>query len=367
MKTLFLLSGLQVGGTETKSVKIVNELVKRGRSVALAYLQGPEDLLPEINSDVKTTCLKRKGRFSLTALRNLRRLVSENDIELIVCMNEYPLLYAATLKLFLGFDSLKVLLAINTTEFQRVRDRLFMLIYSRLIRHIDGVVYGCEYQRRLWQERYRLGEVESRVIYNGVNSEFFDRTRSIDSLRGPLGLADTFVIGCVGRLDGEKNQSALLSVAAQLNSEAKRCDVLLVGAGPAMDQLRRQADDLGIGDRVHFLGRMKDVRSALKTMDVFVLPSIAVETFSNAALEAMAMSLPVVLSDIAGAPEMVVDGENGFLYKKDDLDCLANLLVRLRDDVALRKNIGRNAREAVARQFDINKMYDAYQKLLGDR
>jgi glycosyltransferase involved in cell wall biosynthesis len=364
MKTLFLLSGLQVGGTETKTVKIVNELVKRGRSVSLAYLQGPEHLLPDIRSDVITTCLQRKGKFSLTALRNLRQLVTENDIELIVCMNEYPLLYAATLKLFMGFDNLKVFLAINTTEFKRIRDRLFMLIYSRFIRGINGVIYGCEYQRRLWQERYRLGGVESRVIYNGVNSEFFDRTRTSDDIREQLGMSDSFVVGCVGRLEREKNQSALLSVAARLNSEAQRCDVLLVGAGPALDQLRQQANDLGIGDRVHCPGRMKDVRSALKTMDVFVLPSIAVETFSNAALEAMAMSLPVVLSDIAGAPEMVVNGETGFLYEKDDLEQLADLLIRLRDDTTLREEIGRNARDAVARKFDINQMYDAYEAVL---
>jgi glycosyltransferase involved in cell wall biosynthesis len=162
----------------------------------------------------------------------------------------------------------------------------------------------------------------------------------------------------------EKNQSALLSVAARLNSEAQRCDVLLVGAGLALDQLRQQANDLGIGDRVHFPGRMKDVRSALNTMDVFVLPSISVETFSNAALEAMAMSVPVVLSDIAGAPEMVVNGETGFLYERDDLDRLSNLLVNLRNDAAMRESIGRNARGAVVRQFDINKMYDAYQSLL---
>ena len=365
MSALFLLSGLQVGGTESKTVKIVNELASRGRQISLAYLQGPEHLLQDISDEVITTCLQRKGKFSLRALRNLRQFVINNNIDIIVCMNEYPLLYAAALKLFCGYKDVRVVLAINTTEFKRRRDKFFMFLYSRLIRRIDGVIYGCDYQMRLWQERYRLAGVDSRVIYNGVNLEQFDRNKISDDLREEFALNDSFVIGCVGRLDREKNQSALLSVAARLNSETQRCDVLLIGAGPALDQLRQQAIDLGIGDRVHFLGRMKDVRSALKTMDVFVLPSIAVETFSNAALEAMAMSLPVVLSDIAGAPEMVVDGETGFLYEKDDLERLTNLLVRLRDDAALRENIGQNARETVARRFNINQMYDAYQKLLG--
>jgi glycosyltransferase involved in cell wall biosynthesis len=170
----------------------------------VAYLKGPDDLISEIASDVTTTCLHRKGKFSLAALRNIRQLTIENDIELIICMNEYPLLYAAILKLFLWFDNLKVFIAINTTDFNRVRDRLFMLIYSRFIRRIDGVVYGCNCQRKLWQERYRLGGVKSRVTYNGVDSDYFDSNGTIDDLREQLGLADSFVVGCVGRLDRKK-------------------------------------------------------------------------------------------------------------------------------------------------------------------
>jgi hypothetical protein len=133
-----------VGGTEANSIKIVNELAARGSSVDLAYLQDPEHLLPKIGTGVTTTCLQRKGKFSWRALQSLRRLVTEGNIELIVCMNEYPLLYTATLKLFMDFDHCKVILAINTTESKRVRDRLFMLIYSRLIKRIVGVIYGCD-------------------------------------------------------------------------------------------------------------------------------------------------------------------------------------------------------------------------------
>lgn len=364
MSTLFLLNGLQVGGTETKSVKIVNEMVARGRSVNLAYLQGPEHLLSEISDSVKTTCLKRRGKFSWNALNNLRRCVISDDIEMIVCMNEYPLLYAAILKLFFGFNELKVVLAINTTDFKRFRDRLFMLVYSRMIRKMDGVIYGCDYQRQLWQARYHLTGVESRVIYNGVDTKYFNSLQPKEDFRDKLNLGDSFVIGCVGRLDQEKNQIALLKAAAELNIDEKRCDVLLIGSGPKVNQLRRKAAFLGIEDRVHFLGRMKDVRGALRAMDVFVLPSIAVETFSNAALEAMAMSLPVVLSDIAGAREMVIDKQDGYVYRKDDLEGLVNLLKSLRNDVVLRERIGMNARNSVVRKYSTNQMYDAYDRLL---
>jgi glycosyltransferase involved in cell wall biosynthesis len=364
MSALFLLTGLQLGGSEAKTVKIVNELAGRGRRVSLAYLQGPEHLLHEISDSVTTTCLQRKGKFSIRALKNLRRFVTDQDIDVIVCMNEYPLLYAAALRLSSAHGNVRVVLATNTTEFERRRDKLFMLLYSRLIRRIDGVIYGCEYQMRLWQKRYRLARVDSRVIYNGVSLEDFDRNRIDDDLRTEFALNDSFVIGCVGRLDREKNQTALLTVASRLGSASRRCDVLLVGAGPVRETLQRQARDLGIEDRVHFTGRMSDVRAALKSMDVFVLPSVAVETFSNAALEAMAMSVPAILSSIAGAPEMIVDGETGYLYEKNDLDRLSDLLIMLRDNEDLRTKVGHSARESVERRFSIERMFDAYDSLL---
>ena len=123
MRALILLSSLSVGGTEQKSVKLANEFVARGEAVCLAYLQGPAILLPEIDKRVPTASLHRSGRISLTALRNLRRFIAEHDISVVLCMNLYPLLYAALLKLFFAHRSLKIILAINTTEFGRKRGR----------------------------------------------------------------------------------------------------------------------------------------------------------------------------------------------------------------------------------------------------
>jgi len=366
MKALILLDALAVGGSETKSVRIVNELVTRGRSIHLAYLKGPAILLPKIDERVPTACLDRKGKFSFTALRNLRDFIERHDISVVMCMNLYPLLYAALLKLFSRHRSLKVILAINTTDFERKRDRWFMLIYAPLIRRIDAVIYGCKHQMNSWQRNYRLQGIRSEVIYNGVDSDFFDPAMSPGDLRQELGIESSFVIGCVGRLDPEKNQSALLKVVARLNCEAQRSDVVLVGTGPERERLEKLSQDLGIKERVHFLGRMDDVRKALATMDVFVLPSVSVETFSNAALEAMAMSLPVILSDVAGASEMIRDSDDGFLYERYDTAKLGNLLERLRIDPELGRRIGRKAGNRARSQFGILQMFDNYEALLSE-
>jgi glycosyltransferase involved in cell wall biosynthesis len=280
-------------------------------------------------------------------------------------MNLYPFLYVASLKLFSSHRSLKVILAINTTEFERRRDHWFMLIYGPLIRRANAVVYGCQFQMKLWQRKYKLSRVRSIVIYNGVDSVVFDPASSPGDLRKELGIEDSFVIGSVGRLDPEKNQSVLLEVAARLHSDSQRIDVVLIGTGPERENLEKLSLDLGIRERVHFIGRMDDVRSALATFDVFVLPSKSVETFSNAALEAMSMSLPVILSDIAGASEMISDGDDGFLYDKSDTAKLESLLERVKNDAELRRRIGQRARIRARSQFSIERMFSDYENLLG--
>jgi hypothetical protein len=95
--------------------------------------------------------------------------------------------------------------------------------------------------------------------------------------------------------------------------------VVIAGGAFLIDQLKRRAVELEISDRVHFLGETDDVRPVLAAMDVFVLPSIAVESFSNAALEAMSMGKPVILSEIGGAREMINDGVEGYVVSPTEL------------------------------------------------
>jgi glycosyltransferase involved in cell wall biosynthesis len=111
-------------------------------------------------------------------------------------------------------------------------------------------------------------------------------------------------------------------------------------------------------------GTLDDVRPALELMDVFVLPSVAVETFSNAALEAMAMEKPVVLSDLGGAREMIVDGSSGYICRRGDLESLTVQLSRLACDKNERHRLGQNARKRVAEEFSLSGMVGSFEALL---
>jgi glycosyltransferase involved in cell wall biosynthesis len=178
------------------------------------------------------------------------------------------------------------------------------------------------------------------------------------------------VIGSVGRLAPEKNQVAIVRAAAQLRRSGAEVRVLLAGDGPMREEIVSEAGRLGIEERVTLAGEVTDVRPLLAAMDVFVLPSTSVETFSNAALEAMAMSLPVVLSDIGGAREMVAEGTEGFIIPPGDDAALRHALEQFSCDPARRQRMAAAARARVEREFSFGRMVEAYRALIapaGDR
>ncbi len=131
---------------------------------------------------------------------------------------------------------------------------------------------------------------------------------------------ESLLIGTVGMCRPEKNQEVLLTTLRRLRVARVDAHLVIAGDGPlrAATQAARGASSRS-PDRVHFIGAVEDVRPVLAALDVFVLPSIAVESFSNAALEAMSMGRPVILSDIGGAREMIHDGVEGYVVSPTEL------------------------------------------------
>ncbi|MET0534717.1 MAG: glycosyltransferase, partial [Steroidobacter sp.] len=176
-----------------------------------------------------------------------------------------------------------------------------------------------------------------------------------------------FVVGTVGRLAPEKNQLPLIDAVAKLRATQANIHLVLVGDGPMRATLERAASERGISNAVTFTGALTDVRAALKLFDVFVLPSFS-ETFSNAALEAMAMQVPVILTRTGGAGEMIAEGREGYIVDVEELSQrLPVLLDNLRTDNVLRTRMAAAATARAQQTFSWEGMLSAYQNLLGPR
>jgi glycosyltransferase involved in cell wall biosynthesis len=367
LATLFLLSNLSIGGSERKTVRVVNALRRRGLDVHLGYLNGPETLRAEIDPVVPIVCLERHGKFSWAALRRLKAYVKTHEIARIVCVNLYPLLYASALRLAMGVKAPSYVVTVNTTYFLNSKEAISMLIYAPLMWKADKIVFGCKFQHRYWMNKYRLQNDKCDHLYNGVDENYYSSStieKSVGAMRHSLGLNENdFVVGTIGQLRTEKHHQDLISAVHRLRRQGIPATALIVGGGPEADALRKLAGELGIEAHIRLIGELQDVRPALLASDVFVLTSLS-ETFSNAALEAMAMGKPVVLSDTGGAREMVWEGINGYLFPATDVAKLASVLSTISGDVLAMQRMGEEARRVAVEKFSFTCMVDGYEKLV---
>ena len=200
------------------------------------------------------------------------------------------------------------------------------------------------------------------VIPNGVPLESFQPGNRAEAraLLG-IGLSKT-IIGTVGRLQPVKGIHDLLKAFAHLVTGHPEAILLVIGDGPQRTQLEALAQELGISQRVHFLGNRTDVSRLLSGMDIFVLPSVW-EGMPNAVLEAMAVGLPVVATAVGGTPELVVDGVTGLLVRPRDPLALAETLAVLLRDSDQRRKMGRAGRERVVQCFGVERVVEQTERL----
>ncbi len=188
--------------------------------------------------------------------------------------------------------------------------------------------------------------------------------------RARLGLPAGFVVTVIGRMVTDKGIPTVLDVARMLPEGFSVC---LVGDGPWFETVQSDHQDLLLNARVVLLGQRDDVRSILQVSDAFLFATLH-ENLSNALLEAMAASLPTVATNVGGNPEVVLDGETGFLVSPGDAETMTDRLVALRDDAALRRRLADNGRRRAETAFSperiygrLANLYDSLLRTRGDR
>jgi glycosyltransferase involved in cell wall biosynthesis len=363
---MFVLASLGVGGSERKIARMANRLKDDEVQVTLACLNGPYTLESTVRRDVPLHKIERRGKFSFSAVWRLRRLLLQERPATVIAVNLYQALYVACATSLLSHRPRTVAL-VNTSTFRAgVRKRLYQMVLSRF----DLTVHGSQAQRRHWVDDKRRAHDNSIVIYNGVDSAHFEPVIAHEAakrLRAQLGVSpQALLIGTVGQLRHEKNQEVLLTTLRHLRVARVDVHLVIAGDGPLRDFLSRRAVELEVADRVSFVGELDDVRPVLTALDVFVLPSTEVESFSNAALEAMAIGRPVILSDIGGAREMIDDGVEGYVVSRTELAArLPALIAALYADRRKRQQMGNAARLRAETRFSVGAMVAAYRAMLG--
>jgi colanic acid/amylovoran biosynthesis glycosyltransferase len=205
-------------------------------------------------------------------------------------------------------------------------------------------------------ERYGLRQQKAFINYPAIDVEQFVRRQPYTSKsQGP------YCILSVGRLHWKKGLEFGLLAVYQLVQAGLDVQYQIIGAGEEEDKLRYLINRLGLTDRVVLSGRQpaEKVRQALEEADIFILPSLS-EGLSNAALEAMAMEIPVVSTTAGGMSEAITDGQEGFLVSPMQPDMMVAKLKKLLDQPKLRMQMGQAGRKRVVEQFHLHRQINCF-------
>jgi len=224
---------------------------------------------------------------------------------------------------------------------------------ERVLAHLPGTIVTVSHDEDAVGRRARIGRRQSRVtIHNGV-ADVSDGLLACAEREPPL-------IISVARFEAPKDHKTLLHALAQLLDLDFRLQ--LVGDGPDLAAARRLVSDLGLQDRVEFLGHRHDVADLLSHAQVFALSSRS-ESFPMTVLEAMRARLPVVASNVGGISEAVVDGHTGVLVPIGSADAWADALKHVLVDSETRDAMGANGRDRYLECFGHDRMLDRVTSL----
>ncbi len=233
-------------------------------------------------------------------------------------------------------------------------DRYLARRTERIVTNSSGVVEYCV-AHGIDQEKFV-------VIPNGVPLAEPDG-RSRDEVLGSLGLSpDVRLIGAVGRLWPQKRYKDLIWAADLLKVIRDDTHLVIIGDGPERERLERYCRDVAILDRVHLLGHRSDVARLMPHFNCFWLGS-GYEGQSNALMEAMALGLPVVVTNIPGNRDLVEHDVTGYLVPVGDRAGFARYTQTLLEEPAVAQRLGAAARQRMREQFSVEQMVERYADL----
>ena len=369
-RVLQLIGSFHNGGSERQAVQLSRLLIADGSyDVSIATMNREGVLLDEVSSfyDAEIAEYKIDSFFSTGFLKQARRcakFINDNKIGVIHTHDFYTNVFGMAATFFAR--NCKFVASKRETGGMRtaMQDRIEGIAFGRA----DAIVANSKAVQTYLADRGTSSD-KIRLIYNSLETEQFSKTAVRVNAVTRLGLpdrADIKFVTIVANLRHDvKNIPMLLRAAAQVNDA--NVHFIIAGEGELRSSLEAMAAELGVADRVHFIGRCDNVAELLAISFAGVLTSKA-EGFSNSLLEYMAAGLPVVATNVGGAAEVIVEGENGFRVASDDDAALAERLTALAIDPKMAAEFGKKGKDLVEHRFSLDAQlrntFDLFNEVL---
>ena len=362
MRLLFVLGGLRIGGYEVLSVKIANELAERKNEVAIISLSSDSKILERVSANVKIHFVTRKFKYDFSIIPRVLKIFHnfKPDIILNCAFFVYFIVKFAS---FLYAKKSKFILAFHLTKpFNQKEDR-WNRIYAFFAKPFnDNYIAIHKSQIDFYNRHYGLPKNRFTLIHNGVDTRYFHPIETANTQNDGI-----FRIAHVASLKPLKDQWTLLKAMVELDKIHKKWELMIAGADKVniLPKYRDFVSQNKITAKIKFLGPVKDPKEVLKKSDVFILTSLT-EALPLSVIEAIAMGLPCIVTNVGGNSDIIEDCKEGFLVKPEDYKAIAQYLKFLIDNPNKREEIRIAARKKAVTQFDFSVMMEKYYNLFRD-
>jgi glycosyltransferase involved in cell wall biosynthesis len=312
-----------VGGAEKFLILLSNSLIHDTEKQVVISLDETNTLRHELDLRINFITLPRKFKFDIKPVLKLRKLIRNEQPDTIFCVNFYS--YIITRCAMLGLKTrAKRIISYHSTIHVTKKEHWLHKLYAYFLTKKDSIITVSSNQAIYTSKKYRIPLRKFITIHNGINVAQWslppDKPDPRLAIREEYGIplsAKVIVISAAFR--PEKNHLGAINALQLLHSAyQEEAYLLLVGDGIMKEEIVSLTRQLKLEKFVKLAGMQKDVKPFYYAADLFSLCSTSVETFSIAALEAMSCGLPVVLTNIGGASEMVDENINGCLCEPLD-------------------------------------------------
>jgi sugar transferase (PEP-CTERM/EpsH1 system associated) len=356
---------LAMGGLENGLVNLINNMPQNRYRHAIICLKDATDFRNRINrKDVAIYELDKKDGKDLGIYWRLWKLLRSLRPHIVHTRN------LGTIETLIPAALAGVKLRVHgehgrdTSDLQGTNKK--HLAMRKLLKPLVNKYIALSKDIAVWlQDQVKVSPESIQQIYNGVDSILYSPAKDqrealpIDGFAGPADI----VIGTIGRMQDEKDQLTLVHAFLELlqgnTFDSVKLRLVIIGEGALREPALAILNNAGAAHHAWLPGERSDTASILRGLDIFVLPSL-IEGVSNTILEAMATGLPVVATAVGGNPELVINGETGYLVPSADPKSMAQALTEYIKNPSLGKKHGIAGRKRIETEFSIEKMVNSY-------
>lgn len=357
MKIFISESSTAVGGQELAVLLHAEGLIKRGHDLRLIVEPGSPICVSALEKRLPIRQVPMKRSQYPSAIRTfMRMLVSEQPA--ILQVNSSRDSWIGSIASRLMRDRPKII-RMRHTSAPLNRSLTTRLLYRHLLDFV--IVTGGERTKRGLVERDGLDPHCVAAFPIGIDVRHFRPASPEPDLRQELGLpSGCQLVGLISYLRTYKGHKYFVEAAERVLTQHKDVIFLIVGEGPEEAAIRGHIESRGLSGQVRMLGGRygEDLLNVFRSLDLFVIPSIEGDTIPQVLMQALAMGLPVVSTTVGSIPDVILDGETGFIVPPRDSLALADRIGRLLDNASLRADFGARGRALVERSYSLDLMLD---------